>query len=73
MLELEKHNKIDINRRDFLKKMAKNAIFIAPTIASFSLVQTENNWWWWTGHHHHGTQGNSPNRPSPPPPPPPGT
>lgn len=57
----------NINRRKFLKKMAKNAIFVAPTITTFSLAQTRSPWWWWTGHHHHKGRGDG--RPLPPPPP----
>ena len=55
----------NINRRDFLKKMAKNAVFIPPTITSFDLLQNRSPWWWWTGHHHHHNN----HRPTPPPPP----
>jgi len=58
----------NINRRNFLKKMAKNAVFVVPTMTTFSLAQTRSPWWWWTGHHHHKGYGDG--RPLPPPPPP---
>ncbi len=57
----------NINRRKFMKKMAKNAVFIPPSVSTFSLLQTRSPWWWWTGHHHHH---NNHHRPTPPPPPP---
>lgn len=67
--ELESKN---INRRNFLKKLAATAVFTVPTIQSFSLLQTQpqDGWSWWTGHHHHkkASEG-SPTPPLPPPPP----
>ncbi len=68
MSENQKDN--NINRRKFLKKMAKNSVFIPPTITSFSLLQNRSPWWWWTGHHGHHS---NPHHHTPPPPPsPPG-
>jgi hypothetical protein len=59
----------NINRRNFMKKMAKNAIFIPPSIKTFSLLQNGDPWWWWTGHHGHHY---NPHHHTPPPPSPPG-
>ncbi len=52
--ETEKKN---INRRNFLKKLAAGAVFTVPTIQSLSLLDSDDDrdkfGWWWTGHHHH--------------------
>ena len=64
----EQNDKRDknIGRRKFLKKMASSAVFVIPTIQTFSLLQAQSNWYWWTGHHHGDREGYS----TPPPPPP---
>lgn len=53
----EQNDKRDknIGRRKFLKKMASSAVFVIPTIQTFSLLQAQS-WQPWTGHghgHHH--------------------
>ncbi len=56
----------NINRRDFLKKLAAGAVFTVPTIQSFSLLDSDTNpeKSWWTGHGH----GHHNHTPAPPPP-----
>ncbi len=70
----EQNDKKDknIGRRNFLKKMASTAVFVIPTIQTFSLLQAQSNWWWWTGHHHHHVNPHHGSTPPAPPPPPPG-
>ncbi len=63
----DKKQQENITRRNFLKKMAMPAVFVAPTINTFSLLQQKGPWYWWTGHHHHHGHGTT--RPTPPPPP----
>ena len=53
----EKNIKKDMNigRRNFLRKIASSAVFVVPTIQTFSLLQALS-WQIWTGHghgHHH--------------------
>lgn len=49
----EQNDKRDknIGRRKFLKKMASSAVFVIPTIQTFSLLQAQS-WQPWTGHGH---------------------
>ena len=54
----------NIGRRKFLKKIASTAVFVVPTIQTFSLLQAQS-WQVWTGH------GHGHHQPTPPPPPPP--
>jgi len=71
-IEEDSKNK-NINRRNFLKKLAAGAFFTIPTIQSYSLLDADKtgDWSWWTGHHHH--HSGPPGEPTPPlPPPPPG-
>jgi len=42
----------NVSRRDFLKKMAVTAVFTAPAIKTFSLLQSNPDWSTWTGHGH---------------------
>jgi len=48
---VEQNDKKDknIGRRNFLKKMASTAVFVVPTIQTFSLLQAQS-WQAWTGH-----------------------
>ena len=53
----------NISRRDFLKKMAVTAAFTAPTIKTFSLLQSNPYWTHWTGHGHGHGHGHNPKPP----------
>lgn len=52
----------NINRRNFLKKMAMTTVFAVPTIQSFKLLAQGHTEWTAHGHGHHVPP------PTPPPP-----
>lgn len=68
MTEEEDKKDKNVSRRNFLRKIASTAVFVVPTIKTFSLLQAQTNWWWWTAHHHHIPHEGYPIPPPPPPP-----